>query len=145
MSAAANQQLESSSQPAILDWMDAMRQSARSAPWAELMNFDGVDALDVLLSPIYVSVLNALHDSAKQSPGGSSGWIAHGRNLAYRAKTLVRDRAAARKSAEPALTDVLFWSRDPTHTTVFVPVAGALLSKEIQRGYSPARRTFFKD
>jgi hypothetical protein len=126
MNSPVKQQAEPLNPSAILDWTDELRESARSASWAPLVDFDGIDALDVLLSPIYVAVLNALRIQNEVHRPMRSEWLARARQWAYQGKMALRDRAAARRSANPGAADVLLWSRDITHTVIFDPVARAL-------------------
>lgn len=125
-SSPVKQQVEPLSQAAILAWIDELRASVRSAPWAPLVDFDGVDALDVLLSPIYVATLNAVRNQTDDRQTKTSGLLPWARNWPYQAKVALRDRAAARRSAQPGPADVLLWSRDITHTVIFEPVVRAL-------------------
>lgn len=126
MNSPAKQQAEPLSQAAILTWIDELRASVRSAPWAPLVDFDGVDALDVLLSPIYVALLNAIRSQMENRQAKAAGLLPRARNWAYHLKAALRDRAAARKSAQPGHADVLMWSRDITHTVILDPVVRAL-------------------
>ncbi len=126
MSSPVKQQAEPLNQAAILAWIDELRESARAAPWAPLVDFDGVDAMDVLLSPIYVAALNAVRNQTDDRQTKTSGLLPRARNWAYQAKVALRDRAAARRSAQPGPADVLLWSRDITHTVIFDPVVRAL-------------------
>jgi hypothetical protein len=40
---------EAVSEAAIVDWIEQLRESAKAAPWAGLLDFDGIDTIDVLL------------------------------------------------------------------------------------------------
>jgi hypothetical protein len=126
MNSSVEQHTEPLDQTAILSWIDEFHLSARSAPWAPLMDLDGVDALDVLLSPIYVAVLKTLRNETDARQPSSAGWISRARSLASRGKLAIRNAAAARRSAQPGPADVVLWSRDITHTVIFDPVARAL-------------------
>ena len=49
MNSSVEQNAEPLDQAAILSWIDEFHAAARSAPWAKLVDLNGVDALDVLL------------------------------------------------------------------------------------------------
>ncbi|MGD9722092.1 MAG: UDP-N-acetylglucosamine 2-epimerase [Pirellulales bacterium] len=121
-------------QATILSWMDGLHAAARRAAWSDLLNFEGVDAFDVLLSPIYLSVLNALRNGPGASALGSQHPLTRLRNWAYRCKIAYRERQAARDAAAATPigpTDVLFWTRDITHTSIMAPVAEAVTAQHI--------------
>ncbi len=120
------QRLEPVSQASILGWIEELGEAVKSAEFAPLLDFDGVDALDVLLSPVYLSVLNAMRNGPVRQPSGVRTLLGQARNWAYRAKVAARDRFAARISAHPEPADILLWSRHVTHTVIFDPVARAL-------------------
>jgi hypothetical protein len=122
----SSQQSEAVSQATILAWMAEVHARARSAPWFELVDFDGIDAIDVLLSPIYLSVLSAVRAGLNKAAPSAEGFIRKARNWAYRAKAAYGERTAARRCAPPGPTDILFWSRDITHTNIMRPVVAAI-------------------
>ncbi len=120
------QHIEVAGRTTILDWMDRARAAARAAPWAELFDFGGVDALDVLASPIYLALLGASRGGSSQMAAPSGYQVGRARYWAFRAKTAWRKRKAARGSAAAGPTDILFWSRDITHTDTMQAVAAAV-------------------
>ncbi len=126
MNSPVEQHVQPLNQAAILPWIDELCALARTAPWAPLMDFDGVDALDVLLSPMYVAALKAARNEPEGAQTRSVGLFDEIRRWGYRGKMALRNRAAARRSAQPGPADVVLWSRDITHTVIFDPVARAL-------------------
>ncbi len=113
-------------QATILGWMDLVRESARSAPWGDLLDFDGVDALDILLSPITLAILNELRKSPTERESSGAALFKRMRALGHRLKTAIREQIAAPKSAAPGAADCLLWTRDKIHTETLHPVALAL-------------------
>ncbi len=105
--------------------MEELRAEARDAPWRAPLDFDGVDALDVLLSPIYLAVLGATRAPGTGRSHQPNRTLDRLRNWAYQKKVAYRQRTAAQQSAPAGPTDILFWSRDVTHTDIMQPVASA--------------------
>ena len=124
MRTTSQSQSESIDQDAILRWIEALGQAAGSSPGAELLDFDGIGAIDVLLVPLYLAVLGAMRDSANAS--SSPGVMGRFRQLGYRVKMATRERIAAAKTAQAAPTDYLFWPRDVSHAKFMIPVAQAV-------------------
>jgi hypothetical protein len=114
-------------QATVLRWIGEVRAAAHEAPWAHLLDFEGLDTIDVLLSPIHLTLLRA----ARQSPTPSAINRAIGqlREWGYRAKMTWRRRMAAFQSAPAEPADFLFWSRDITHTTTMEAVAAAAATR----------------
>lgn len=137
------QNIESASQTEILGWMDELRQAVHATAWAELLDFDGVDALDVLLSPIYLCVLNRLREGPPRHKPTMRAALDRARYWAYQVKVALRERAAARKSAPPAPADVLLWPRDITHIVTLHPVAQALRQQGVSCGMIACQVTTF--
>lgn len=112
---------------AILEWIDRLRCASVGAPEHEVLDFDGIDALDVLLSPIYLAALNALRRQPRAA--GSSvpdSLVSKARQSIYRLRVGFRNRQAVKRSAPGEPVDVLLWTRDITHTVILHPVAKAL-------------------
>jgi len=123
------QHAPAANQATILAWLDEVREAVRVAPWSDLVDFNGIDALDVLLSPIYLEMLNAVRNGAS-SPRTSRRVTSQLRDWAYQAKVAWRERQTARSSAEPGPTDFLFWTRDVTHTVIMHPIAAAMIDQQ---------------
>lgn len=114
---------------AILKWIGTLRAASRHSPWRPLLDFDGVDALEVLLSPIYLTVLNTFRQGHSGSGAASDSLWSRARLQLYLFKMGWRDRKAAKLSASAVPADILLWSRDITHTVILHPVAQALREK----------------
>ena len=65
MRTTSQSQTETIDQDAILRWVEALGHAASSSPGAELLDFDGIGAIDVLLVPIYLAVLGAMREAAR--------------------------------------------------------------------------------
>jgi hypothetical protein len=139
------QHVEPVNQTTILGWMDEVRAAVKTAPWADLVDFDGIDALDVLLSPLYLSVLNAVRDESTERRPAVQVLMSRARNLAYRAKMAFRERVAAQGSAAPGPADVVLWSRDITHNVIFQPVAQAVRDMGVSCRPMSCQAGVFKD
>jgi hypothetical protein len=117
---------EPARQPDILQWMSESRDALRAPRYRTILDFDGVDAFDVLLSPIYATVLNTLRRGPAEPEPAARRAIRGARTLGYRVKLALREKRAARQSARPAPADIVLWSRDFTHSAILEPVAEAL-------------------
>lgn len=114
------------SKTAILEWLEQLRQWGKTSPLAPLLDFDGIDAIDVCLSPLYLNVLNALRKPLSQPLPAMQSVISRVRNEGFLIKTSFWEKVAARQSAAPQPVDVLLWSRDITHTAIMQPVCKSL-------------------
>ena len=116
------------SQTAIADWIERLRESTKAAPWANLVDFDGIDAIDVLLSPVFLGALNAVRGGARprREPRSLFGWL---HETGYRMRTAAGERLAARHSASVEQADVVMWCREITHSDILRPVAKALAER----------------
>ena len=85
--------VDSVSHVAVLDWLSELRAAMRTASFSELFDFDGVNALDVLLSPLYLSVLNSLRSGETQLP--DRPFISQVRDWAYHRKVAWQQQLAA--------------------------------------------------
>ena len=113
-------------QQAIFDWIARWRDAARTAPWASLVELDGIDLVDVLTAPIFLAVLDVTRGRGN---AGDSPVIALGsraRQWAYEARERMIERLAARRSAPAEPADVVLWAREVTHVAVFRQVSVAL-------------------
>jgi hypothetical protein len=126
LSASPAKQAESIDPAAILRWMREVRSVLMASPAGELLDFEGIDAFDVLLSPIYLRVLNALRRGPVQPPLKTRSALEGARSLGYRLKIRLLERIAAWQSASPKRADVVLWTRDITHTVTLHPVSRAL-------------------
>ncbi len=113
-------------QQAIFDWVEGWRAAVRTESWASLVELDGIDVLDVLMTPIFLAVLEATRQ--RRGPGATplAALGSRARAWAYEARERMFERLAARRSpaAEPA--DVVLWPREVTHVAVFRQVSAAL-------------------
>src|SRR5689334_22843514 len=100
-----------------------MRAVVRERPWYHLTDFDGVDAFDVLLNPIYMSVLNTARRGTAAQASTSNTLFGRLRGLGYRGKMVGWEHALRRKSAPIQQADIVLWSRDITHSVTMCPVA----------------------
>ncbi len=110
----------------VVQWFVAMRDEVRSAPWAPLVDFDGVDAIDSLLSPIYLAVLNAARQGQWPQGPARRSLVNRAREWAYRQKMAYRVWRESHYSTRVEPADVVLWTRDISHTVTLVPVAFAL-------------------
>ena len=46
--------------PAVVEWIHQVRDSAKGTQWGSALDFEGVNAIDVMLVPIYLALLHAL-------------------------------------------------------------------------------------
>jgi hypothetical protein len=153
LSTSPAKQVESIDPAAILRWMGEVRSMLMASPTGELLDFDGIDAFDVLLSPIYLHALNALRQGPAQPPLKTRKTLEGARSLGYHLKMRLLERIAAWRSAAPKRADVVLWTRDITHTVTLHPVSRALeaegmswcmlacqprIFKELRRMQSPA-------
>jgi UDP-N-acetylglucosamine 2-epimerase len=129
-SSATEPKLEPVDHAALLDWLDSVRSAMRAAPFAELLELDGLNVLDVLIKPLYLSVLKSLRNGEEPSPTRPLG--SSMRAWAYHQKKAWRQRLAARRTKSVRPADIVFWPREHTHIAVMQPVALALR----QRGVS---------
>ncbi len=111
---------------AIVHWIEELRAALKSNAWADAIDFEGIDALDVLLAPIYLTLLQASREGVVPPQRPAMAAADRIREWAYHLRASYRERIVARKSALAGATEVLLWSRDITHTNVLLPVAGAL-------------------
>jgi hypothetical protein len=118
----------------ILDWIEQLRATTKSARWRELLDFDGIDALDVLLAPIYLTVLNTLRRDADEPEPAATAVLDHVHDFGYRLKMGCRERRAAWRSLPARPSDVLLWSRDASHTVILNPIAAELERQQISHG-----------
>jgi hypothetical protein len=109
----------------ILEWLDEVREAAKDVPWSDVFDFDGVDALDVLNSPLYLAVLNAWREGKEVQAPAASRIGGRVRTWGHRLKTAWRERAAVVRSAPAGPTDFLFWPREMTHVNTMQAVAAA--------------------
>jgi UDP-N-acetylglucosamine 2-epimerase len=116
----------------ILQWIGTLRAASRHSPWQPLLDFDGVDALDVLLSPIYLTVLNTFRQGISASPSSSDALWLRARLQLYKFKMNWHDRKATKLSAPAAPVDILLWPRDITHTVILRPVMQTLRAKGVR-------------
>lgn len=123
------QHAPSANQATILSWLDEVREAIRVAPWSDMVDFDGIDAFDVLLSPVYLAMLNAVRNGSS-APPTTKRVTSQLRDWAYQAKVAWRERQTARGSAAPGPTDFLFWTRDVTHTVIMQPIAAAMIDQQ---------------
>lgn len=126
------QKTEAVKQSSILDWISDVHEQLRAGPTGELLEFNGIDVAEVLLSPLYLAALNALRSGPAKKRSRGRMWFERARNWAYWTKIAFRTRRASRRSAQPGPADFLLWSRDITHSLVLHPVTEALR----QRGAS---------
>ncbi|MBI3837568.1 MAG: UDP-N-acetylglucosamine 2-epimerase [Planctomycetia bacterium] len=119
-------QVEPVSSDVTLSWMAEARAALKSAPWVDLLDFDGIDTFDVLLSPLYLAVLNTLRRGPVKPEPAAKAVLGQVRDVGYRLKTALRERSAAWRSAPVRPSDILLWSRDVTHYVNLVPVAEEL-------------------
>jgi UDP-N-acetylglucosamine 2-epimerase len=115
---------------AILDWLDSVRAGLRAAPFADLLELDGLNVLDVLFKQLYLSMLKALRNRVAPSPDRALGPRMH--VWAYHQKMAWRQRLAARRTKPVRPADFVLWPRENTHAAILLPVAHALR----QRGAS---------
>ena len=110
--------------------MTQAKGAIRKSSWAPVIDFDGIDGADVLLSPLYSAVLNRLRtDPVAQEPDTTR--FQQLRATGYRLKTIWQEKRAARQSSPPSPADVVCWTRDLTHTANLLPVAAALAEQQI--------------
>jgi UDP-N-acetylglucosamine 2-epimerase len=100
----------------------ALRQSSRF----ELLDLDGCDALDVLVSPLFTGALNAVR--TQRLPAARSP-LARAKTWASRVKQRWNERRRGALAAAIGKTDILFWPREITHIAVLNPVAEVLKSR----------------
>ena len=112
----------------ILRWLDEASPIVRASPWGKFLSAGGVNAWEVLYSPLYLSLLQFIRgDSPEASRAAWGKRLARQLRLwGYQAKVELRKRAAVRKSDPLCGTEVLFWPREPTHIKAQLPVANAL-------------------
>jgi hypothetical protein len=114
----------------IWQWLEELREVVTNSSSAELLDLDGVSALDAAVSPLYVAVLNSLRTN-KQHPKALRGLVERLRTAAYNWKLAAHERMAIRPSGPPAPVDVVFWPCDITHVHALWPVEQALHARGI--------------
>jgi hypothetical protein len=117
---------ESIRHEAIIDWLEGVKACVAESSSAELLDMDGVDAIDALTSELYLTTLGTLRSGPASMPTWTSTAYEAARHLAYRIKRRLIEAAARQHSAPPREADILFWPRDVTHTKVLAPVGYAL-------------------
>jgi len=117
---------EASQPGTILEWMAALRAAVRDSELHAALDFDGIDALEVLLSPIYLAVLNTVRKGGATQQAVPQAILSAARLHLYRLKNAWRERQAAKLSAKGEPVDILLWSRDVTHSVILHPVAEAV-------------------
>lgn len=130
---------------AVLNWLDELRPAMRTASCAELLDFDGLDALDVLLSPLYLAALNTLRSGGRESRPAAGRLVGRLRDWAYHRKIAWRQRIAARHSAPVRPADVVLWTRDITHTVNMLPVVAALRERGTACGILACQANIFNE
>lgn len=133
MSSSATNEVTKKAKPishaATLRWVSDVLEVVRSMPGAELLDFDGIDGLDVMLSPIFLTVLDALRRGPTPRATGI-GRLRHvARDLGYDARVWIKERRAVRQSARPAQADIVLWSRHDSHSDILRPVGNALRAR----------------
>ena len=91
----------------------------------KLLDVNGIDALDIMLSPLYLAILNSLRKRLDSTKPAIARLVNVARNWAFQQKVAYWERLAAWKSTPAAPTDVVLWSRNVTHTAILEPVAAA--------------------
>ena len=133
------------SHEAVLNWLSELRAAMRTASFIELFDFDGVNALDVLLSPLYLAALNTLRSGGRESRPAAGRLVGRLRDWAYHRKIDWRQRIAARHSAPVRPADVVLWTRDITHTVNMLPVAAALRERGTACGILACQANIFNE
>jgi len=123
---------KSTHERSIVDWLLDLRAWARQCPVSEPLNIGGIDATDILLTPLYLAILNATRSGAPKAESISSGLVSELYTKGYRVKMAMLERKAVWRSGRAEPTDVLLWSRDVTHTTMLQPVAAALRKEGVR-------------
>jgi UDP-N-acetylglucosamine 2-epimerase len=114
------------SQAVVSNWLGELRSAMQAASCAELLDFDGVNALDVLLNPLHLALLYALRGGEPQPQPPARKILGRLHQWAFDGKVAIRQRVAAQFSAPVREVDVLLWTRDITHTVHMQPVAAEL-------------------
>lgn len=108
----------------VVDWLIKLRAELEGSAWQKILDLDGISALDVLVSPIYLAALDVVRRGAAGAPACSTRRGI--RDFAYLMKHAAGAVVARMRSAKPSQVDVLFWPRDVTHIQGHAPVAKAL-------------------
>lgn len=136
-------QVDPVSHEAILNWIVELQAAMRAVSFAELLDFDGVEALDVLVSPLFVSALYALRSDGPQPRPPARRLVERVRDWAYCRKSGWQQRIAAWRSAAPEPADVVLWTRDITHTVNMQPLAIALRQRGVSCGLLACQAAVF--
>lgn len=134
-------QSESLDLQALLDWIDKTAAQLREQDTAGLLTIGGVDALNVLVSPLFVQALNTLRTGVGDPFRTRGRVLGRLRKLASR----WRDRTVRTRSALPGSTDVLLWPREITHLAVFAPIEHELCAHDVTcRTFTCQRKAFLE-
>jgi hypothetical protein len=117
---------EAASQADILQWIGEAGEALRGSRLRALLDVDGIDAFDVLLSPVYAAVLNTLRRGPAEPESTAGRALASVRRLGYRMKGALREKRAVRQAARPEPAEIVLWTRNDNHTAILEPVAAAL-------------------
>ena len=116
---------EAVARSSVIDWIENLRPQIENSDWGDILNLDGISAVDVLVSPIYLSMLELLRRGSSAGPT-SVGRLKRIRQLAYLVKVACAAVIARTRSAQPTQVDALFWPRDITHIQGQMPVASVM-------------------
>jgi len=103
---------------AILNWLSTCLRSLQAGPWGNLLDVEGVSALETLHGDLHMALVNVARDGMSASRGRKS-WLQQFRqDLHYRGYLVKRrwlERQCRRDSIPLQQVDVLFWPRNITH------------------------------
>lgn len=145
MSSTSADKTMSSTQASVLQWLLEVRAAMRNGPCAELLTIDGVDVIDVLLSPLYLATLGTLRGGAPKPVTAGQKFLNVAREWGYRGKTTLQQALAAWHSAPVTQADIVLWTRDITHTAILVPVAEALAGRGASRRVLSCQAKIFEE
>lgn len=111
----------------MVDWIDSLRRALPHSAWAAELDFEGISIADVLVSPLYLGMLDTLrrtlHSMPNQQPARNDRW----RGFAYKTKKHLAEVGARLQATPIRSSQVLFWPREITHLQGQVPVAEAMV------------------
>ncbi|HTU23972.1 MAG TPA: UDP-N-acetylglucosamine 2-epimerase [Pirellulales bacterium] len=111
----------------LAQWLEGVREQLQAARVWPLLDLEGVDAVDALLSPLFLAAMKQLRSGGHEGPRNVVGRLVESvRWEAYRVKRALAERRAAQRSAAVRHVDVLFWPRELAHYHGQGPVAKAL-------------------
>lgn len=127
----------------VVAWMEAVRPLLRTSAWAPGLDIQGVDAIDVLRSYLYMGLARIARDG---TPGPRAGADGRRRPLGEWMRVIkggVAQRITRRKaiwtSSTPERCPVVFWPWQLTHIKAQAPVAHALRAMGVKTGFVVSR------